>query len=125
MTMENKYRLWIIIFSSFATLVTLWLVYSELTSPGYCPPYPLLGTPTCYLVLVFFSLVLGAQFIKDKNISKILFYGGAVPGLGTAIWFSSNQLLGTAQCPAQFSVPLCFVALLTFIALIALKKIGD
>jgi hypothetical protein len=108
--------------SSLGILATLWLVFNELQTAGHCPTYPLLGIPACYLVLVFFLLVVGAQLVKDRNAGNLMFYSGALAGLGTAIWFSANQILGTARCPVEFDIPLCFVALLTFVALIVLRR---
>lgn len=123
MEIKNNPRSWIILLSAFAILVTLWLVYSELRIPGHCLPYPVIEIPACYAVLLFFSLVLGSQFVGNKNISTALFYSGSIAGLATAIWFSLNQLMGTAHCPVLFSVPLCFVAFATFLTLIVLNQI--
>lgn len=121
--MKNRARTWSISISSLGILATLWLSAHELKSAGHCPPYPLLGIPACYLVMVFFLLVFGAQFVKDKKAASVIFYSGALAGFGTAIWFSTNQVLGAAQCPVEFGIPLCFVALLTFAILIVLRRI--
>jgi hypothetical protein len=83
--MKIRARTLSISISSLGILATLWLVFNELQTAGHCPTYPLLGIPACYLVLVFFLLVVGAQLVKDRN-------------------------------------PLCFVALLTFVALIVLRR---
>ena len=120
---NNSYRRWIIYLSTASMLVTLWLVYNELKTPGFCPPYPGLGIPTCILVLVFFSLVLGSQFMKPGKLQAIAFQAGAIAGLATAIWFSVHQALGKAQCPELFSIPLCYVALATFLTLITLNQL--
>jgi hypothetical protein len=121
--MKNRARTWSISISSLGILATLWLSANELNTAGHCPPYPLLGIPACYLVLVFFSFVLGAHLVNDKKISSLMFYSGALAGLGTAIWFSINQILDTAHCPVELGIPLCFVALLTFTTLIVLRRI--
>jgi hypothetical protein len=120
--MNNRARTWSISISSLGVLAALWLSVNELNTAGHCPPYPVLGIPACYLVLVFFLLVLGSHFVKDKKIDSFVFYFGALAGLGTAIWFSTNQLLGTARCPIEFGIPLCFLALPTFATLIVLRR---
>ncbi|MFC2126534.1 hypothetical protein ACFLU5_17225 [Bacteroidota bacterium] len=116
--MNSKH--FIIVISVIGIMVSGWLIYNEIAATGFCPSYPLLGVPTCYLVLLFFSLILCSQIIKKIKISSYLFYTGAIWGLMTAIWFSINQLLGNAQCPVLLGIPQCYVAFITFIALILL-----
>jgi uncharacterized membrane protein len=122
---ENRFRPWILVITVLAMLVTLWLVYRESQTAGHCPPYPLLGIPACYMVLGFFCFVLAAQFVKDATTGKLVFYSGALAGILTAVWFSSNQVLGSAQCPRELGIPLCYLALLTFTGLIVLRKTGE
>ena len=99
------------IFSILGIISSLLLVINEIRTPCYCPSYPLIGVPACYLVLGYFSLVFLSTLGKG---SRILFLIGSIGGLLTAIWFSTNQLLGNAECPVFLSIPLCFVALATF-----------
>jgi hypothetical protein len=121
-TQPNK--TWIKILSIIGILVSSALIIQEIQTPCYCPPYPLIGIPACFLVLAFFSLILSSQYIKGQNLSLGLFWGGTIIGFLTAIWFSTNQLLGFAKCPQWFSIPLCFVAFLTFatFGILGLKK---
>jgi len=121
--MVSKYRNWIIIIAGAAIPVTLWLVFNELSSPGYCPPLPWLGIPACYAVLVFFLLVLASQFVRHSSVSKLLFQLGAIPGLFTAVWFSVHQAKGEINCPRLMSLPLCYVSLATFLLLIILHQV--
>jgi len=119
----NKYRSWIIYLASVSILVTPWLIYNEFRTPGFCPPFPMLGIPTCYLVPVFLLLVIVSQWVTQKNLSSLMFQTGAIAGLATAIWFSVNHVLGNVQCPTLFGLPLCFAALASFLALITLNQI--
>lgn len=120
--MRNPYRKWIVIISSLSLLVGLWLVVNEVRTPGFCPPFPVIGVPTCYLVLVYFLMVLGSQLVDQRYVRSILFQVGAISGFATAIWFSVHQYLGMAQCPVLFAIPLCYVAFFTFLALITLNQ---
>lgn len=121
--MQSKYRQWIIYLSLTSIAVTLWLVASEIRAPGHCPPYPGLGVPACYLVLLYFVLVLVSQFIKRSSLNKLVFHLGAIPGLFTAVWFSVHQAKGELQCPQLLTIPLCYVALATFLALVVLHQV--
>jgi len=121
--MASKYRKWIIIIAGLAIPVTLWLVFSELSSPGFCPALPVLGIPACYAVLLFFLLVLVSQFVRKSSVWKFLFQLGAIPGLFTAVWFSVQQAKGELNCPQLLSLPLCYVSLATFLLLIILQQV--
>jgi hypothetical protein len=120
---ENKYRSWIIYLSVASLSVGLWLIYSEIVSPGFCPPYPMIGVPTCYLVAGFFLLVIASQFVGHRLTSSFMFQLGAIAGMATAIWFSVNHVLGKLQCPVLFGLPLCFAAFATFLVLITLNQL--
>jgi len=124
--MNNKFRPWIIFLSAFGLLITLIVVINEFRTPGFCPCYPLLNVPACYMVSVFFTVVLGSQFIKDARTSSVIFFSGTIVGLVTAIWFSTKQILGTGLCPILFGIPipLCYVAFFVFVALLLLQFKG-
>lgn len=100
-------------------LATLWLVGNEIIQGDYCPK--LFGSPACYLVLAAFFLVLIAMFIGNKKYNRLLYGLGATLGLFIAIWFSINQIFNLKECPKWFGLPLCYLSLLTFGALIWLK----
>ncbi len=100
-------------------LATLWLVGNDMVQGDYCPK--LFGIPACYLVLAAFLLVLLSLFIRHRLINRIVYGLGAGSGLVIAIWFSGNQILGLDECPKWFGLPLCYLSLLTFAALIWLK----
>ena len=55
---RSKYRKWIIVLVLVSLPLGLWLIYNELATPGYCPPYAVLGIPACYVVSFYFVLVL-------------------------------------------------------------------
>jgi len=116
----NKYSKWILLLSIAGIAVALYLVINEQKAPGYCPKYPIIDVPACYLVLTFFIIVITALYIRNKRIALLLFFIGNIAGTCTAIWFSTNHLLENVQCPVLLGIPLCFAALLTFIALIIL-----
>jgi len=101
----------------------LWLIYNELKTPGFCPPYPVLGIPACFVVSFYFALVLVSQFVKNRATSNLLFQVGALAGLATAIWFSVNHALGNIQCPILFGIPICYAALMDFLVLVTLNQV--
>lgn len=121
--LQSKYRKWIIYLVVASLPFGLWLIYNELRSPGYCPPYPLLGFPTCHVVPFFFLLILASQFVSSEKFASLMFQVGAIAGLATAVWFSVNHALGNLQCPILFGIPLCYAALVDFLALITLNQI--
>ena len=38
------------------------LVFNDSQTPGFCPAYPIFGTPACYIVLIYFSTVLATLY---------------------------------------------------------------
>jgi uncharacterized protein with PQ loop repeat len=110
-------RKWIDLLSLAGTAIAIYLLIHERMSPGFCPRYPIIGIPACYLVLVFFILVFVVRYIKGKRVAQIIFWTVCIAGILTAAWFSTSHLLGNLQCPVLLNIPLCFAALLTFLAL--------
>ena len=104
-------------------IFSLWLVYNEVVYGETCPPYPFIGIPACYLVLIFFILIVLSQHIPKYE--RPLFLSGALLGLLTAIWFSISQVLGVVECPKLLGIPLCFVAGLTFFTLIFIDSLAS
>ena len=115
------YKKLIIGISGFSTLAALVLIIIELGSAGTCPPFPLFGFPTCYLVLVLYAVVLGSQFIRNQLLGSQLFWASSLIGILTTFWFSTDQLIGLSDCPKLYDFPLCYVALLGWILLMWLK----
>lgn len=115
---------WIDILSIGGIAIAIYLVVNEIIVPGYCPRYPVIDVPACYLVLVFFIAVFISGYIKIKLLARILFHSANIAGLITAIWFSSNHLMGNLHCPVLIGIPLCYAALLTFITLIVIGIAG-
>jgi len=99
-------------------LVTLYLVLRDIMEGDYCPK--LFGIPACYVVLVSFLLVLPGLLLRGRRIRRVFYATGAISGFLIAVWFSANQLLDLKQCPKWFGLPLCYVSLLTFGALVLL-----
>lgn len=114
---NKKYRNWILLLSILGFAVTLYLVFNELKTPGYCPKYPVFDLPACFMVISFFVVVFAALFLNNQQIAKILFYTGNIAGIFTGSWFSINHLLGYVQCPVVLKVPLCFAAVITFVVM--------
>ena len=121
--MRSKYRKWIIYVALVSLPFGLWLNYKELVSPGFCPPYPVLGVPTCFVMALYFALVLVSQFIPNRALASLLFNVGAIAGLATAIWFTVNNALGNLHCPTLFALPICYAALVDFLVLIGLNQV--
>ena len=121
--MRSKYRTWIIVVVLVSLPAGLWLIYNELTTPGYCPPYPVLGIPACFVVSFYFALILFSQFVKNRALSNLLYQVGAIAGLATAIWFSVNHAQGNVRCPILFAIPVCYAALADFLLLITLNQV--
>ena len=88
---ENKFRNWIIVLLVAGILVAVYLVINEILSPGYCPPYPIIAWPACYLVLGFFIIALIAAYLSNKKLSRILFFGASIAGAGTGFDFESRS----------------------------------
>ena len=97
------------------------LALAEFNSPGTCPPYPIVGIPTCYIILVIFLAIGGSTFVEDRKSSRVIYFMATLVGLATATWFSGNQIFGTAKCPQFLMIPLCFIAFLTYSTLLFLK----
>ncbi len=121
---HQKFHIWNDLLSLSGVAVAIYLVINELIEPGYCPRYPVVEIPACYLVLVFFSIVYSASFVSSIQLANLMFYTASILGIATAVWFSVNHLLNRLQCPVLLEIPLCFAALFTFLALIIVGFIG-
>ena len=106
---------------------TLLLVFNESQTPGFCPSYPVLGVPACYVVLVYFTIITTTLFLDDGAIVRILFYGTCALAIITGSYFSTLELItpGT-QCPQLFGIPLplCFTVAPTIILVLVLGWVG-
>ena len=121
--MQSKYRKWIIVVVLASLPFGLWLIYNELKTPGFCPTYPVLGIPACFVVSFYFALVLVSQFVKNRVFSNLFFQVGAIAGFATAIWFSVNHAQGNIQCPILLGIPICYAAFADFLVLIILNQV--
>jgi hypothetical protein len=102
-------------------IVSLWLVYTELRRPGFCPR--ILTLPACYLVFCSFGLVMFSAVASSRARRAALFFPAAIAGLVLAIRFSIRQFTGTARCPHIMGLPLCYLSLATFATLLVLGAI--
>jgi hypothetical protein len=119
---ENK-ALKVLVFICTLTgiVFSIYLVVSEIYNPGFCPL--LFNTPACYIVLASFVLVLISLFINISAVRLLVFYIGALSGLGIAIWFSVGQISGLRQCPDLLNIPLCFGSGILFVLIIIFGSI--
>lgn len=106
-------------------LATAGLIYINAGSPGFCPSYPLIGTPACIVVGVFFSLILVSLFLKG-SLGDYIFYSAATAAFLSSILFSAKEVLGLSSCPRLFEIPLplCFTVFPTMALLMFLKYRG-
>ncbi len=113
---KTALRISLIIFTLIGIIFSVYLVVSEIYNPGFCPK--IFNMPACYLVITSFVLVLISLFINRTPGRLIVFYTGALSGLGIAIWFSIGQITGARECPDLFNVPLCFGSGVLFVIII-------
>ena len=118
---KTALRISLFIFTLIGIVFSIYLVISEICNPGLCPL--LFNIPACYLVLASFILVLISLFINITPVRFLVFYLGALSGLGIAIWFSTGQITGAKECPDLFNIPLCFGSGILFILLIVFGSI--
>ena len=111
----------IVAISILGLVITSILVGNQIDCGCYCPNFPIVNIPACYVVFGFFLLILISAFIGSTRTSKILFYFTTFAGLLTATWFSTNHILGIIQCPVWWGIPLCFLAFLTFALLFIVR----
>ncbi len=112
----KKKKHFTLMLASLGVIASIILVYKEISLSNYCPR--VFDIPACYIVLLSFLLVLGSVILNNKYIFGI----GTSLGLILAVWFSYNQLIGKNVCPVFTNIPLCYVSLLTFMAIIILNK---
>lgn len=98
---------------------SIYLIYNEIQTPGYCPTF--LVVPACYLVLAAFILTTLGGFQGKTMAIRIFGYMGIALGTILALWFSTYEIIGAKHCPELFSIPLCFVSLGIFAILLFLR----
>ena len=105
-------------FAAVGTLLSTWLVVSELFREPTCPP--LLGIPACYLVLAAYAAATIGAWCADTRAGDVAFYIGAIAVTVIGVHFSIGQLRGTAECPTFEGLPMCYVSLFTGATLLVL-----
>jgi hypothetical protein len=124
---KNKYRLPLIIIALFMVLSTAGVIFIEIKNPGFCPPYPFIGLPACMVMIVYFLFMLLSLFVKERKLSKYLFYILGIIALISAIVFSVKEIMDLSQCPRLFDIPLplCFTVVPMLVLLLYLKMKGE
>jgi hypothetical protein len=123
--MRERYFKLMVAISAFLVIVTTGLVVINARSPGFCPPYPVIGTPACIVVDVYFATILGSLFINSRW-SDWAFYGATTLAFLTSVFLSAKEIMGLSQCPRLFDIPLplCFTVFPTMALLAYLKYRG-
>ncbi len=107
-----------VILSISGMFVAAILVGLDIAWHGYCPMFARI--PACYIVFCAFIAVLTGT-ATHRRWSPWLFWTGAITGLFLAVWFATGHVLKLAFCPVFNGIPLCFVSLAVFCALMALR----
>lgn len=102
-------------------LLSAWLVVSQVFIGPTCPP--LFGIPACWLVVAGYALATVGAWLSGERVGDVLFYTGAGAVVVIAVYFSSCQLQGTAQCPTFETLPMCYVSLLAGLTLIIVDQV--
>ena len=110
----------ILVIALLSGLVALWLSYTEMRYGDCCPAFPFTAIPACYLVFLFYFLVVVSRKVGNPNLKYGLGLGASVAGLVTAVWFSLNHLMGIVECPTLLGIPLCFASFIVFFLLLIL-----
>ena len=111
----------IVAIAAASLVLTLWLVYNEITNPPYCPR--IFYIPACFIVSVAYTLVVVSEFIKKREANILMYLIGAGMGAVLAVWFSFNHIAGLEPCPIILSIPMCYASLLACVILIVIKMI--
>lgn len=83
----------------FMVVSTAGLIWLNSQNPGFCPPYPVIGTPACIVMECYFALMLGALFIRDRRLGDIVFYAPALVAFVSASIFSYRDIMSISSCP--------------------------
>ena len=100
-----------------STVISLMLVYFQLSRPPFCPS--LFGIPACFIVLGLYIGVVVTAFTPVSVRNNFIYFAITGSGLAIGIWFSALQIMGHGKCPVLFDIPLplCFASLFAFAAL--------
>jgi len=125
--MKNTNQKSLLVVASMMILATGGLVAMNASSPGFCPNYPILNLPACWVMEGYFLIMLLALFIKDTTVSKVLYYVPGIIAFASGIMFSVKEIMDLSQCPRLFDIPfpLCFSAPPVIALLLYLKYKGD
>jgi len=105
----------LLLFSIAGLAVSLFLVRTELSEPGFCPPF--FGVPACFLISAAFALIALSVFIRKNHYSILIFHIGFLPGFIMGLTFSIKNLIAGGVCPVLLGIPLCYVSLVVFLFL--------
>ena len=120
--MANAHFKLMVATSAGLVVTTAYLIFIESGSPGYCPPYPVIGTPTCIVVEVYFVLILLSLFGRNQ-LGDAIFWLATSAAFLTSVYLSVKEVLGLACCPRVFEIPLplCFIVFPTMALLMYLR----
>ena len=124
--MSDRYRLYQILLSGFLVVATAAIVAVELRAPGFCPTYPFLNVPACYVMGCLFFWMFISNFLESSKLQVVVLISSALVALASSAFFSTQQVLGTGQCPTAFGIPLplCFTVPPVLILCMYLKVLG-
>lgn len=124
--MKSKFDKYINVSLILFILSTIGLVIVEVQSPGYCPTYPFLNIPGCFVILTYFIIMFLAMQMKGK-FGSLLFYIFGVIVFFSSVYFSYNEVMNLGHCPQAFTIPLplCFTVFPTMALLLFWKLRAD
>ncbi len=111
----------ILVVSAAGVVSALVLITVHFGIAPLCPMF--LGLPSCDFDLVAYAAVFVSVFVRWDSARGILFWSGAVLGLVPAVRFTIPQAGGRDICPTLGPVPLCYLSLAAFSAMIIVKAV--
>lgn len=123
--MRERYHAAMVAISALGVIGAAWLIVLNVQSPGFCPPYPVLGAPACIVMEVYFVLILGSLLVRSPWSDRV-FYGVTSIALLSSIVVSAKEIMGLNDCPRLFGIPipLCFAVVAGTALLLVLKSRG-
>lgn len=124
--MHDRFRTIQVVITGALVVSGVGLVAMEMRRPGFCPTYPVLDIPACYVMGLLFLWMFIANFIEQRRAEIAIYFGSGLLALTSSTFFSTQAFLGVGYCPEVFGIPLplCFVVPPVLIASLYLKAIG-
>ena len=116
-TTSQKLSILLLVIFVFSILATLNLVYTDFIEGNICPK--IANIPACQIILVCFITPFLVHIFKWK---PIYYFIGTGLAFSIALYGTIMQVLNYVSCPKTSSdVPMCFISLGIFSALITIK----